>query len=247
MRRIILCFLFLSLAAPALSAEEVGALFTKVNAYAFPDGPGQGRRTLVRPRLAFSVVNLTTDADERLWLLIIYPEQQRKLTGEGWTPLAPHELLNARTSAVEIFADIIEDKDARVSRLMVPAARLELLNVTKASRNFPQLTWQKVRYETTVPARLWIRATSGVFRPGKSSEFLGRVYVEMVSRNLAKDKLNRLISGVIRVGDTPWDVERALGKPLRVNEDSTAEVKRTTWEYPSLVVHFKNEVVEQIN
>lgn len=247
MKRLIFLFPLLFFFAAGANAKEIGAFFTKVNAYAFLDGPRSGKRVLVRPRLTFAVVDLTNDREDRLWLQIVYAREELKVKGEGWTPLAPHELLRAGAAPVEIFAEVVENEDVPITKINVPAAHLELLNITKPSRDFPQLTWQKVRYETKVPSRPWIRATSGVFRPGKSSEFLSRAYVEMVSRNLVKAKLNRLISGVVRVGDTPWDVERALGKPLRVNEDSTAEIKRATWEYPSLVVRFKNEVVEQIN
>jgi hypothetical protein len=246
-RIIALGSLLLLVLAASVQGEEIGAFFTKVNVYAYPDGPEQGRRVLVRPRRAFVVVDLKSDAQERVWLQIIYPGREQKLKGEGWTPLAPHELLSAGNRPVEIFADIVEGDDARVRTSVVPAAHLELLNVTQPSSRFPQLTWQKVRYETQTPLRPWLRAATGVFRPGKSSEFLSRIYVEMVSRNLPKEKLNRLLAGVIRVGDSPWEVERALGKPLRVHEDMTAKAKRTTWEYASLVVQFKNEVVEQIN
>ena len=248
MRRLILLFPLLLLPlAGGVFGEEIGGFFTKVNAYAYPDGPSQGRRVLVRPRKFFSVVNVAADVEDKFWLQIIHPGQQKKVTGEGWTPLAPHELLSASTRSVKIYEKIVEREDAPVNTLEVPAIHLQLLNLTQPGGRFRHVTWQKVRYETTVPVRLWIRRTAGVFRPGKSSEFLGRVYAEMVSRNLPKEKLNRLISGVVRVGDSPWDVEHALGKPLRVTEDTTAETMRAKWEYLSLVVKFKNEVVEQVN
>ncbi len=146
-----------------------------------------------------------------------------------------------------MFTEIVDSEEGPVNSVVVPTTGLELLNVTQAGERFPRLTWQKVRYETSAPLRLWIQAVTGIYRPGRSAQFVARAYVEMVSRNLPKDKLERLISGVIRVGDSPWEVEHALGEPLRVHEEPSGETRRTTWEYPSLVVLFKNEVVEQIN
>ena len=243
----ILLLVGLALAAPPAFAEELGAFFTKVNTYTYPNGPGAGKRVLIRARQVFTIVNLTTDESDRLWYQILEPRKMRRIRGEGWTPLAPHELLADREQEVEIFPEILENLDRAPVPLPVRAGDLKMLNVTAPSRTLPQITWQKVRYETREPLRLWIRATTGIARPATSVNFLTRTYEEMVSRNLPREKLNRLLSGVIRVGDTTLEVEWSLGKPLRVQDETILTTTRTTWHYPSMVVQFKNQLVEQVN
>ncbi|MCZ6729044.1 MAG: hypothetical protein O7C61_04990 [SAR324 cluster bacterium] len=248
MNRLFLSLLmFLLIPLVSSGSQEIGAFFTKVNTYVYSKAPGQGKRILVRPRQAFAVAVLDTDGQDRLWLQIVHPKISSKIKGTGWIPLAPHELRNAGNRRVEIFDAVFEEESTLPSSIMVRASNVELLNLTQASEKFPQITWQKVKYVSEEPLRLWIRGTTGIFRPGKTSKFLRRVYVEMVSRNLPKEKLNRLLAGVVRVGDDTWEVERALGRPLRVQSDPGTAEGRVTWEYYSLVVHFKNDVVDQIN
>ncbi|MCH7478948.1 MAG: hypothetical protein IIA14_12725 [SAR324 cluster bacterium] len=88
----ILLLVGLTLAAPPAFAEELGAFFTKVNTYTYPNGPGAGKRVLIRARQVFAIVNLTTDESNRLWYQILEPRKMRQIRGEGWTPLAPHDV-----------------------------------------------------------------------------------------------------------------------------------------------------------
>lgn len=244
---ILLLLLILPVSRPALADGEIGVFFTKVNAYIYPDGPGTGKRILVRPREAFTVVNLTTDVEERPWLRIIYPKVGKNISGEGWSPLAPHEIMSSGTGEVQIFPHTLENPAMPVAAVKVPATSLELLNVTQASTRFPEVLWQKVRYQAKIPIRPWIRASTGIYRPGKNENFINRVYTEMVSRNVKKEKQLRLLSGVVRVGDSTQEVKWAMGAPVRIEEEAIADVKSSTWHYPSLTVHFENQVVEQIN
>lgn len=230
-----------------VQAQAIGTFFTQVNAYTYTSGPKEGKRILAKPRQAFSVLNLTTDAEDQLWLYIVHPKRTEKLAGTGWTPLTPSELLNAGGKPVDIFAKASEDGGVADIIARVRPADVKLLNVTITSKRFPRVVWQKVRYATNRPLRAWVNAVAGIFRLGKSSEFVNRTYVEMVSRNLKKDKLERLLSGVIRVGDSQWDVERALGKPLRVQKDQASDESKVTWQFPALTVQFENDVVNQIN
>jgi hypothetical protein len=240
--------ILLLLLLPQLShGEEIGAFFTRVNAYVYADGPDTGKRYLVRPRQALPVLNLKTDQDDKLWLYISHPKRSVKRTGTGWTPLTPGELLGFGRKPVKIFADVFEDGSSPPEVTEVPAADVKLQNVTKASAHFPQIVWHKVRYTTDSPLLAWINSGAGIFRPNKTTEYLSRTYVEMVSRNLEKEKLERLLSGVVRVGDTAWEVEQALGKPLRVQEDQAQSPNRSTWQYSSLSIRFENQVVNQIN
>lgn len=245
--RLLLVAAALSLCAGPLAAEEIGAFFTRVNAYIYAQGPNAGKRFLIRPRQAYTVTDVAMDNSERLWLQIVYLKQSRTFSGEGWTPLAPHEIMGAGPKPMEIFSTTLENPATGINSLRVPATDLKLLNVTQRSTRFPEITWQKVAYETKKPLRPWVRATTGIFRPGKTREFVSQVYAEMVSRALNKEKLKRLLSGVVRVGDTVLEVRWALGKPLRVVEEAIANAERTVWHYPTLAVRFENQLVEQIN
>lgn len=245
MNRIVLAIalLFVPLSA---QAGEIGAFFTQVNAYIYTSGPREGKRYLARPRQAFSVLNVRTDAEDRLWLYIVYPKRSQKLAGTGWTPHTPGELLSWGEKQVDIFAETPDRGSIAPVVARVPAQDVKLLNETKPSSRFPQVDWQKVSYASEIPLRAWVQGAAGIFRPGKSSEFLSRVYVELVSRNLKKVKLERLLSGVVRVGDSSWDVERALGPPLRVQKDQASGDNKMTWQYPARSVRFENDVVNQI-
>jgi hypothetical protein len=193
------------------------------------------------------VLNVSTDGEDKLWLYIVYPKRSQKLSGTGWTPLTPGELVSSGERQVDIFAETPGGKSIAPVVARVPARDVKLLNETKISTRFPQVSWQKVSYASKIPLRAWVQGAAGIFRPGKSSVFLRKTYVEMVSRNLKKKKLERLLAGVVRVGDSPWDVERALGAPLRMQKDQASGGRKVTWQYPALSVRFENDVVNQIN
>lgn len=228
-------------------ADEIGAFFTRVNTYIYADAPEQGKRYLIRRRQGYTVTDVTTDGQDRIWLQVIYEKATRTFSGEGWTPLAPHDLIGRGPEMVEVYSTILENPNLPIESIAVPSADLKLLNVTQQSRRFPQITWQKVSYTTKKSLRAWARAGAGIYRPGKSEGFITRAYADMVSRALNKEKMDRLLAGVVRVGDTTLEVSWALGKPLRVVEEDIADAKRTIWHYPTVVVQFENQVVGQIN
>lgn len=238
----------LACVAPAASAvETIGSYFTIVNTYVYTKGPRDGRRYLVRPRQAFNVVDVMTDDEGTLWFRIVYPAVTAKLSGTGWTPSAPHELVSAQEEPVLVFSRIPAGNNGGFSVLKVPATSLELLNETQSETRFAQLTWQRVRYQTEQPMRVWARGPAGIHRPGKTAAFISRVYGELVTRNVDKDLQTRLLSGVIRIGDTVREVRWALGDPLRNQEETIGDARRNIWQYPELTVTFENEVVKQIN
>lgn len=232
---------------PPLHAQEIGAYFTLVNTYVYRDGPQKGPRLLLRPRQAFAVVDVTGDNDETPWYRIVYPGRNEHLSGVGWTPKAPHELLPNEREPVIVYSRVLDGSDRAFSTVRVPVGALELLNETQPSSTYPRIDWQKVRYELDQPYRAWARGPAGIYRPGKTAAYLSLVYGEMVTRNVPKEKQLRLLSGVVRAGDSPREVRWALGPPLRTHEETIGEAKRTTWEYPQLVVQFENAVVKQIN
>ena len=247
MRLISLMIAFLLFPALAWADDGIGTLFTKVNAYTYPEGPLKGRRVLVRSRNALSVINLLSEPSERQWFQVIVPGEFQKISGEGWTPLSPAETLTPVGDGVPVYSSTFERKTDSKAMLTVPAGDLELLNITQNSKRFPQIIWQKVRYSTSKPMTAWIRANAGIYRPGRSSDFISQVYEEMVSRNVEKEKLFRILGGVVRVGDGAHEVQWALGKPLRVQEETAGDSSRVIWHFPSMAVKIRNDVVEQIN
>lgn len=232
----------------AQGQQAIGSYFSLVNTYVYEKGPRQGRRVLVRPREAFVVLDSTADDNDIIWLQIVYPRHSAKVSGTGWTPSAPHELLSAQLEPVLVFSRIPGGDSLRgVTVQRVPARNVELLNESQTGKAFARVDWQKVRYEMETPARMWVRSTTGVFRAGKPPAFLSRVYGELVTRNVEKDELVRLLSGVVHIGDTVRDVRWALGDPLRNQEETVGQARRTIWQYPELTVTFENDLVKQIN
>lgn len=234
------------LSKPAM-AEGTGAYFSLVNTYLYTKGPLEGGRYLVRPRTAFTVVDQQQDAQDKIWRLIVFHPKDRKVSGEGWTPRAPHELLPTERKPVEIFSRILDGGNKPFDVVLAPVAGLKLLNETIPSKVFSQIVWQKVKYSFHEPIKGWIKDSAGIYRVGKTTAFLTLVYGEMVTGNLDKEKMKRLMSGVVHVGDTFQEVKWALDTPYRTQEEIVGETKRTTWEYPAMVVLFENDVVKQIN
>lgn len=235
-------------AAPtAAQTQAIGAYFTVVNTYVYEKGPQTGRRLLIRPRNAFNVVDVTADANDILWFLIVHPSETERSSGIGWTAAAPHELLAAPQEPVLVFSRIPAGDPRGLGVFKVPAVGVELLNETQSGTSFAQVDWQKVRYQLEQPQRLWARAGAGIYRPGKTAAFMSRVYGELVTRNVDKDEQTRLLSGIVRVGDTLRDVRWALGEPLRSQEETIGEARRTIWQFPEMTVTFENAVVKQIN
>lgn len=225
-------------------AQGVGAYFTLVNTYIYANGPGQGARTLVRPRLSFNVVDLRLDTQDRIWFRIVYPSKSMQLKGEGWTAKSPHQLRGTSNQPVLIFNRIPSVRpgfrgQGSMRSYRIPIADLELLNESQAGSGFAQLDWQKVRYKVTEPLLAWARGGAGIYRIGKSEAFLSRVYGEMVTRNVGKEKRIRLLSGVIRIGDTLREAAWALGDPLRRQDEPIGNTKRTIWQYPEMTVIFE--------
>lgn len=231
----------------AARAQGIGAYFTTVNTYFYAKAPHDGRRFLVRPRQAFMVVDVTSDPQDLLWFQVLYPGETARVSGTGWTASAPHELLAAPQEPVLVFARI-PDRDLRgLSFVRVPASGVELLNEAQGGSPFAQLDWQKVKYQADPPLRAWARASAGIFRPGKNAAFLSRIYSELVTRNVDREEQTRLLSGVVRIGDGLREVRWALGDPLRSQEETIGDARRTIWQFPELTITFENSVVKQIN
>lgn len=244
---LVVVLLGLSWAQASAQAQPVGAYFTLVNTYIYAKGPREGRRVLVHPRQAFDVLDVTVDNQDRLWLLIVYPADSAKLEGTGWTATPPHELLTPQQDPVLVFSRIPDDASGPLEIFRVPTDGLELLNETQSNTPFAQIDWQKVHYKYERPQRLWARGGAGIYRPGKTAAFMSRVYAELVTRNVDKDEQTRLLSGVVRIGDTLRDVRWALGDALRAQEETIGDAQRTSWQYPEMTVTFENGVVKQIN
>lgn len=237
----------LSIAVASHAAQPLGAFFTQVNTYVYADAPNQGTRVLLRPRLAYEVIDLTTDGEGLIWYKIIYPQRTRKVSGTGWIAASPHELLANPAENRRVLAQIPDRPDAAVDAVAVPGRDIKVLGITKPSEVFPQIVWQKVQYETNAPWTAWVRSATGIYRPGMSVAYMIEVYSTMVARNVPLEKLKRLLSGVVAVGDSAREVEWALGKPLRVRDEQSDNVRQSFWQYGALVVQFENAVVKQIN
>ena len=246
--RLLVLFLLLVPATVApVRGQAIGAYFTLVNTYFYTKGPREGSRHLVRPRLAFTVVDLMVDDGNNFWFRVIFPPQTAKTGGQGWTPTAPHELLGNNRDPVPVYSRIPTVADNSFTILQVPVEGLELLNETESASPFAQVVWQKVRYELTQPLQVWARGGAGIYRPGRSEAFLSRVHGEMVTRDVEKEKQLRLLSGVVHIGDSLREVGWALGEPLRNQEETVGPTRRTTWQFPEMTVVFENEVVKQLN
>ncbi|MDH4246647.1 MAG: hypothetical protein OEW39_02395 [Deltaproteobacteria bacterium] len=242
--------LLLVLAGPDDSQAQtrgLGAYFTLVNSYIYTTGPLEGPRLVARARRAFPVTQFMLDSKDRLWFRILFTDYNRKVRGEGWTTKLPHELLPTEREPVLVFAAPLGKDDSNMSTLRLPVNSMTLLNETTPSDTFTRVVWQKIKYEVDQPIEAWIRDTGGVFRAGKSPDFMVRSYGEMVTRDVDRDKLTRLLSGVVHLGDSPTDVEWALGTPLRKQEETVPDAVRSTWEYPEIVVRFENAIVKQLN
>ncbi|MBI3993152.1 MAG: hypothetical protein HY342_07745 [Candidatus Lambdaproteobacteria bacterium] len=234
--------------APAARADEpLGAFFTQVNTYLYSDGPNAGARVLVRARQTFTVIDLTNTADGTVWYRIVFPERDTRLEGVGWVFEAPHEILERQGGNVTVYEEIPRARTAVGETVSVPTQAIKQLNITEPSTRFAEITWYKVQYSAKIPLTPWIRAATGIYRPGVSAEFITRVYANMVARNIKVDKVKRLLSGVIQVGDSKRDVEWGLGDPLHVREETAGDIRRVFWQYAMVVVQFENDVVKQIN
>jgi hypothetical protein len=229
------------------AAQDTSAFFTLVNTYAYANAPRDGERTLVRARQTLTVTGFVTDGDGVLWYRAIDPERTTRVKGTGWVALDPHEISQRGGQHVLVFPQFLESANDDKVALEIPASDLTLANVSQPSSAFPEIAWQKVTYETNVPAPLYIRASTGIYRPFRSDRFLSDVHAEMVTQGLDNDRLRRLLAGVVRPGDPAQDVRWALGDPIQ-QEDSTAEgLKIQIWHYPGIQVRFENGVVKKIN
>ncbi|MEE8433445.1 MAG: hypothetical protein V3S64_01530 [bacterium] len=229
------------------SAEPIGGFFTLANTFMYTKGPREGRRFLVRPRLAFQVVDITTDDKERIWYQVVTPGVKRKFTGQGWITEAPHEINKTSDRPVRVFSQIPTLAGGTFETMMAPSSGIKLLNDSTQVKRFDKVIWQKVGYRFEAPGRAWAREAAGIFRSGKTDQYLLRVYGEMVTRGISKGLQIRLLSGIVRVGDTMRQVQWAFGDPLRRTETETDNTTQTNWEYQNLRVVLQNGVVKTIS
>lgn len=233
--------------AAARASNGLGAFFTQVNTYVYTKAPGAGPRYLVRPRQALTVLDLRSTEAGVLWYQIEYTAKDKKLEGEGWIMETPHEILAKPGMLVTVFLTIPDTRPSLVSTVSIPVHALKLLDIVEPSTHYAEISWQKVRYKTNTPLTPWIRAATGIYRPGIEEEFITRVYATMVARQVPVKKLKRLISGVIQVGDSQQDVTWSLGEPLNSREETTGDTRHVFWQYGSIVVQFENSIVKLIN
>lgn len=225
------------------SAEVIGGFFTLANTLMYTKAPREGRRFLVRPRQAFQVVDITTDRQERIWYLVITPDVKQRFTGEGWIVKAPHEISKTSDQPVRVFSQIPNRAGGAFETIMAPSSGIKLLNDSIQVKRFDKVVWQKVRYRFRAAGKAWAREASGIFRSGKTARFLLRVYGEMVTRGLSRGLQIRLLSGIVRVGDTLRQVQWAFGDPLRRTETKIDDTIQINWEYQNLRVVLQKGVV----
>ncbi|HUJ76464.1 MAG TPA: hypothetical protein VL359_16500 [bacterium] len=239
----------LLLAPGPAQAGELGAFFALSNTYAFAAAPGQGQRLLIRSRLAYPVVDERFDDRDRLWYQLQLVDRKMRREGSGWIALNPDELASHSGDAVQVFAQPVEPARRGFGVLLVPARDIQLLQESQDSASLPRITWHKVRFVTMVPAEPWLRASTGIYRPGKSTAFLSQSFADLVTHGVAKEDMNRLLAGVVRVGDSTQQVRWALGEPLRTWEETQGQAKGakdTVWEYPEAQISFENATVKQV-
>lgn len=235
------------LGAGLLLAQETSVFFTQVNTYAYTAGPRAGERHLVRARQTLTVTGLLADADGVIWYQAIDPERTARVRGTGWVALDPHELAQRGSQTVLVFPEPIELARTATAGREVPASDLQLANVSQPGQSFPEITWQMVNYETSVPSLLYVRGTTGIYRPFTTEKFISDAHAEMVTQGVDTDRQRRLLAGVVRVGDGPQDVRWAMGEPMQHEESTAEELKIMVWHYPGLQVRFENDVVKKIN
>jgi hypothetical protein len=224
----------------------MGAFITLINTYAYPQGPRKGNRLLIKSRVAVPVLNQAFDEGDHLWYEVLLAERAERTEGVGWTPLSAPEIVGRGTESVRVYSRPLDASLRAFQALAVPATDLELAHETQRSEEFPQVEWQKVRYAAQLPLTMWVRGAAGIYRAGRSQAFLSQSYAEMATRAVPKEALTRLLSGVVRTGDTPQEVRWALGDPLRTGEEASGAGKVTVWEFSEAVVRFENAVVKQV-
>ena len=248
MKRIVLLPLLLTLLTPSVWAQqEIGGFFTLVNTYIYPVKGKENSRILVRPLGAFDVVDLDVDDQERLWYQIIYPARTKTVEGFGWIPLAPGQLIAMGQQSATVYASVPTAAGDGTETLQVPLNKLELLNETQRNEAFPQVSWQRVRYQAQQPLPAWVRAATGIFRPGRDANALAQAHALMVRLKVEDERMQRLLSGVVQIGDSTREVTWALGEPLREQVETINQVQRLIWVYRDVELQFENTVVTKVN
>ncbi|HEX7926560.1 MAG TPA: hypothetical protein VF678_03150 [bacterium] len=233
-------------AVPATAgAGEMGAFITLVNTYAYPKGPRKGDRILIRSRIAGPVVNQAFDDGDLLWYEVLMADRTDRIDGIGWTPLTAQELLGRGSEGIPVYSRPLDANFRSFQTVVVPANDVDLAHETQRSEDFPQVEWQKVRYSSRLPQTVWVRASAGIYRVGRSQAFLTQSYAEMATRSVQKETASRLLSGIVKPGDSAQEVRWALGDPLKTGDETTGN-KQTVWEYTEAKIRFENAVVKSV-
>ena len=251
---------------PCALAGELGAFFAPGPLAAYEQGPRQGGRLALRPRTAYAVIGLAwEEGGDRLWLKLSVPEQQRTLRSEGWTPLTAEELAARGTAPIEVYKRPAEAGGAAES-VQVPGADVQLLPPAgaagpsgpaagsaagspagnTASQAFPPLVWRPVRYTLRRAAQPWVAEAQGIYRPGRSPAFLMAAYLDMTGMRIPAENLRRLLTGVVRPGDSAQDVRWAWGEPLRTWSEGAEGRRTAVWEFVEGQLRFEGATVREV-
>jgi hypothetical protein len=234
--------------APLAAAGELGAFFALAPLSAYERGPRQGGRLPLAPHVAYAVVGLGWEGGERLWLKLRVPDRLQLVRGEGWTPLTAQELAARSMGQVEVYSRPVAPGEAPAVAVKMAGSEVQVsVGAREPGRAAGSLAWQRVRYATRRPAQVWVPASLGVYRPGRSPAFVAGAYQEMGARHVPAESLARLLAGIVRTGDSAQNVRWAWGEPQRTRNEGAEGRRVSVWEYAEGQIRFDGDAVLSVH
>jgi hypothetical protein len=221
-----------------------GSFLILKSAYLYQNKTKQGQRNLTRKRKAYDVIDISHINGSSLMFQILIKEKKTEINGTGYIVETESELKELGVREVRVYPDLPEAESNLTDFQPVPSNQLSFTGKKATSPDFPKLSWKAVNYKASIFSKAWIPEWAGIYRPDKDALWLNRTYDIVISRNLEKRLVEKILTGQVEIGFTMDQVRMAFGKPTE--EHAIENNTKMEWIYPSHKVIFSSGIVSRV-
>ncbi|NQU62993.1 MAG: hypothetical protein HQ517_01725 [SAR324 cluster bacterium] len=175
---------------------------------------------------------------------LIVPESENLVNGSGFIIETDGELQKMGLKQVKVYPKVLSVKADFMDYQLVSSNQLSLTGRQERAADFPNVIWKAVNFKANVPKNFWVPDWSGIYRPGKTADWLNQTYEKALRLKLEINILQKILKGLVEAGFTKEQVEMTLGAPLKIKQlENSTEVE---WEYSGHKIIFESERVLRI-
>ncbi|MBU3917626.1 hypothetical protein KKA14_19015 [bacterium] len=221
-----------------------GSFLVLKSTHFYADKNQTEKKRLTRKREAYEVIAIETTKEDLVMFRINVPVQNNIVNGSGFILETDAELQVLEFGKVKVFPTVPRINNLLTNHRLVPSNHLSFTGRQSKSPDFPNLTLRAVNYKTNAEKKYWVPEWSGIYRPDKDAEWLGRTYQTVQKLELDSNLMNKILLGLVEIGFTENQVKLALGAPVK--KQAIEEGTKTEWIYNSQKIILMNGYVLRV-